>query len=162
MHLTEFLSGHADKDRDYSYLRDLMKDNISWILIKIHVKDLIDKGLIRLVVDRPQGNFFIPSKVANYGGMVFDYSVYSKCDVCTPVIYKDMPCIIYLGCGPNGSGYFTLEKVMVQIPAHVYNTVMLFHYERWRPRYADKMIQQEQSTSKTVESEFEMITLNEQ
>ena len=159
MLLAEFLSGHVDRDQEFKYLRELVKDEISLTLMKIHVKDMIERGIIQLVIDQPKGNLFVPSDLAGYGGMVIDYTLHTR--TLAPVTYKDLPYIIVLGRRSNPTGYYPIEVVSVRIPTFLTGQVMNIHYARWRPPHT-RALPREKTSVEDMETEYEMITLNEQ
>ena len=135
MPLATFLSGSNDQEKDYVYLKDLLKEPPIRSHIYQHIEQLLNSGYITLFVEQDDRIITIPSDEQAYGGMFLDNTVHTKFN--KPIIYRDLPHVTAIGRANNPTETYPIEMVKVRFePACYYKTLYLY-YGRYRPANVD-------------------------
>ena len=134
MPLARFLSGRSDEITGFSYLKSLMNNNTTRLLIFEHVKQLIQNGQVTISIELQSRNVIISSDSTNYGGMIIDQTIKNWNG--RNVLHPDLPQIIVARVNEFGLPdcyYIPMEFTKILLSSAHINELMIAHYGRWRP-----------------------------
>lgn len=135
MPLATFLSGSNDQEKDFIYLKELIREPPIRAHIFQHVEGLLNSGYITLVIQLEDRTVTIPSERCAYGGMFLDDTVLTKFN--RPIIYRDLPHVTAIGRANQPTETFPMEMVEVNVEPACYHRTMYLYYGRYRPAHVD-------------------------